>query len=93
MDDDLVLEFCKETGKDFSQFIKEAAFSLGCFILPKYVIKSFSLDMELIKKPSNKLSRAQMNLKKKVNQFFDLVQHKVRQATSHEKIAESKNCG
>ena len=88
MDDDLVREFCKFTGKSFEVFVKEAAFALGCFILPKYMVKSFSLDVSIINKSQSDLSRAEMNLKKRIHQFFDGVNYKVFEATQENKKGE-----
>ena len=85
-DDDLIHKFCNHTGQSFSDFVKNLAFTLGCFILPKYMIKSFSLDVALLKTPSHDLSRAKLSLKKKINSFFERFNHKIQNATSLEPI-------
>jgi len=49
-------------GVEYNEFLKQIAFTIGSFILPKYMIKCFILNQKTDQQQKSKLSQAKIDV-------------------------------
>lgn len=58
----LISYMANKMGIEYNEFLKQIAFTIGSFILPKYMIKCFILNQKTDQQQKSKLSQAKIDV-------------------------------